>query len=40
VAAAPTVRPAADAEGSVERKPNILQRLFGGGRKREQAVQR
>jgi penicillin-binding protein 2 len=40
VAAAPTVRPAADAEGSVERKPNILQRLFGGGRKRERAAQR
>lgn len=35
-AAAPTVRPSADAEGTVQqRKPNFLQRLFGGGRKKE-----
>jgi penicillin-binding protein 2 len=33
-AAPPTVRPAADAEGTVEKKPNFLQRLFGGGRKK------
>lgn len=29
-AAPPTVRPAADAEGTVQKKPNIFQRLFGG----------
>lgn len=35
-AAAPTVRPAADAEGTVQqKKPNFFQRLFGGGRKKE-----
>lgn len=35
-AAAPTVRPAADAEGTVQKKkPNFLQRLFGGGKKKE-----
>lgn len=34
VAAPPTVRPAADAEGTVEKKPNFFQRLFGGGRKK------
>jgi penicillin-binding protein 2 len=34
-AAPPTVRPAADAEGTVERKPNFFQRLFGGGKKKE-----
>jgi penicillin-binding protein 2 len=34
-AAPPTVRPAADAEGTVQKKPNFLQRLFGGGRKKE-----
>jgi penicillin-binding protein 2 len=35
-AAPPTVRPAADAEGTVEKKPNLLQRIFGGiGRKKE-----
>lgn len=33
--APPTVRPAADAEGTVQKKPNIFQRLFGGGRKKE-----
>ena len=31
----PTVRPAADAEGTVQKKPNFIQRLFGGGRKKE-----
>lgn len=35
----PTVRPAADAEGSVERRPNILQRIFGGGSRRDQPRQ-
>lgn len=39
-AAPPTVRPAADADGSIERKPNILQRLFGGGRQRERPARR
>jgi len=35
-AAAPTVRPAADAEGTVQqKKPNFFQRLFGGGKKKE-----
>ncbi|MFZ4483780.1 MAG: penicillin-binding protein 2 [Chthoniobacterales bacterium] len=34
-AAPPTVRPAADAEGTVEKKPNFLQRLFGGGKKKK-----
>ncbi|MBU3664687.1 MAG: penicillin-binding protein 2 [Chthoniobacterales bacterium] len=34
-AAAPTVRPVADAEGTVQKKPNIFQRLFGGGKKKE-----
>ena len=35
-AAAPNVRPAADAEGTVQKKkPNFLQRLFGGGKKKE-----
>jgi len=35
-AAAPTVRPAADAEGTVQqKKPNLFQRLFGGGKKKE-----
>lgn len=29
-AAPPTVRPGADAEGTVQKKPNIFQRLFGG----------
>ena len=34
--APPTVRPAADMEGTVEqKKPNILQRIFGGGKKKE-----
>lgn len=33
--APPTVRPAADAEGTVQKKPNLFQRLFGGGRKKE-----
>ncbi|MEX1010021.1 MAG: penicillin-binding protein 2 [Chthoniobacterales bacterium] len=33
--APPTVRPAADAEGTVQKKPNIFQRLFGGGQKKE-----
>ncbi len=36
-AAPPTVRPAADDEGTVERKkPNIFQRIFGGNKKKEQ----
>jgi hypothetical protein len=35
-AAPPTVRPAADAEGTVRKKPNIFQRIFGGlGNKKE-----
>ena len=34
-AAAPTVRPDADAEGTVKKKPNWLQKLFGGGRKKK-----
>jgi len=35
-AATPTVRPAADAEGTVQKKkPNLFQRLFGGGKKKE-----
>ena len=34
-AAPPTVRPAADAEGTVQKKPNLFQRLFGGGKKKE-----
>ncbi len=35
-AAPPTVRPAADAEGTVRKKPNIFQRIFGGlGKKKE-----
>jgi len=34
-AAPPNVRPAADAEGTVEKKPNFLQRLFGGGKKKK-----
>ncbi len=35
-AAPPTVRPAADAEGSVRKKANIFQRIFGGlGKKKE-----
>ncbi|MEX1044629.1 MAG: penicillin-binding protein 2 [Chthoniobacterales bacterium] len=34
-AAPPTVRPVADAEGTVEKKPNFFQRLFGGGKKKE-----
>jgi hypothetical protein len=30
------VRPAADAEGTVQqKKPNFFQRLFGGGKKKE-----
>lgn len=33
-AAPPTVRPAADTEGTVQKKPNLLQRIFGG-RKRD-----
>jgi penicillin-binding protein 2 len=34
--APPTVRPAADVEGSVEqKKPNIFQRIFGAGKKKE-----
>jgi penicillin-binding protein 2 len=33
--APPTVRPAADAEGTVQKKPNLFQRLFGGGKKKE-----
>ena len=33
--AAPNVRPAADAEGTVQKKPNFFQRLFGGGKKKE-----
>ncbi|MEY4299486.1 MAG: hypothetical protein RIR25_722, partial [Verrucomicrobiota bacterium] len=32
-AAAPTVKPAADAEGSVTKKPNLFQRLFGKKKK-------
>ena len=36
-AAPPTVRPAADDEGTVEgKKPNIFQRIFGGNKKKEQ----
>ena len=36
-AAPPTVRPAADAEGTVQqKKPNIFQRIFGGNKKKEQ----
>ena len=32
----PTVRPAADDEGTVEgKKPNIFQRIFGGNKKKE-----
>ncbi len=34
-AAPPTVRPAADAEGTVQKKPNLFQRLFGCGKKKE-----
>ena len=35
-AAPPTVRPAADAEGTVQKKPNLFQRIFGGiGKKKE-----
>ena len=34
-ASPPTVRPAADAEGTVQKKPNLFQRLFGGGKKKE-----
>ena len=35
-AAPPTVRPAADDEGTVEgKKPNIFQRIFGGNKKKE-----
>jgi len=34
-AAPPTVRPAADAEGTVVKKPNLFQKLFGGGKKKE-----
>jgi penicillin-binding protein 2 len=35
-AATPTVRPAADTEGTVQKKkPNLFQRLFGGGKKKE-----
>jgi penicillin-binding protein 2 len=34
-AAAPTVRPAADAEGTVVKKKNFFQRLFGGGKKKK-----
>jgi hypothetical protein len=34
-AAPPTVRPPADAEGTVVKKPNLFQRLFGGGKKKE-----
>ncbi|MFZ9932768.1 MAG: penicillin-binding protein 2 [Chthoniobacterales bacterium] len=33
--AQPTVRPAADAEGTAPRRPNIFQRLFGGGKNKE-----
>ncbi len=32
-AAPPNVRPAADAEGTVQKKPNLFQRLFGGKKK-------
>jgi penicillin-binding protein 2 len=38
-AAPPTVRPSADAEGTVQKKPNFLQRLFGGGKKKEKPPQ-
>lgn len=31
----PNVRPAADAEGTVQNKPNFFQRLFGGGKKKQ-----
>jgi len=34
-AAAPTVKPAADAEGSVTKKPNLFQRLFGKKKKNQ-----
>lgn len=34
-AAPPDVRPAADAEGTVQKKPGFLQRLFGGGKKKD-----
>ena len=34
-AAPPDVRPAADAEGTVQKKPSFLQRLFGGGKKKD-----
>ena len=38
--APPNVQPAADAEGTVQRKPNIFQRMFGGGRKRDRNERR
>jgi penicillin-binding protein 2 len=38
-AAPPNVRPAADAEGTVQKKQNFLQRLFGGGKKKEKPPQ-
>jgi penicillin-binding protein 2 len=38
--APPNVQPAADAEGTVQRKPNIFQRMFGGGRKRDRDERR
>jgi len=36
-AAPPTVRPVADAEGTVQKKPNLFQRIFGGGKKKEKS---
>lgn len=37
-AALPTVRPEADADGTVEKKkPSLLQRIFGGGRNKQKA---
>lgn len=39
-AAQPNVRPAADDEGTVEKKPGIFQRIFGGGRKKEKPGRR